>query len=348
MSSRTDSTDASTAVNPAAWIAWFAAVALIPLVTRNPLYLSLALATVLGVYLSIPRRGGAARAWLIFVVVGSSLALVSVAFNVLTVHVGDRTFARLPDALPIIGGPLTLNALAYGLLSAIAISTLLIGAATFNTAVRQGDMIRLLPGSFANLGVAGSIAVTTIPQTISAARDIFDAQRARGQQFRGVRDARHLLLPLLGTSMERALTLSEALETRGFGASAATASPPPARSKVVTMAVPGVLLVAALFLLGSGRVAGGLVALIAAVSVAVALGPRHARRTKFHPLAWNRPSNVTVAAAMTSALTMLLVPPLRGATLAYDTFPQLTAPPFDLVIGLAILLLLVPAWWGSQ
>jgi energy-coupling factor transport system permease protein len=267
---------------------------------------------------------------------------------VLTVHVGDRTFARLPDALPIIGGPLTLNALAYGLLSAVAISTLLIGAATFNTAVRQGDMIRLLPGSFANLGVAGSIAVTTIPQTIFAARDIFDAQRARGQQFRGVRDTRHILVPLLGTSMERALTLSEALETRGFGASAATATQSEAWRRLLLVIFPGGLLVAALFLLGSGRVAVGMSALVAAVGAALAFGPRHACRTKFHPLAWNRPSSVTVAAAMTSALTMLLVPPLRGATLAYDTFPQLTAPPFDPVIGLAILLLLVPAWWGSR
>lgn len=332
-------------INAAAWIAWFAAVALIPLVTRNPLYLALALTTVLAVYLSIPRRGGAARAWRLFVIVGSTLALVSVVFNVLTVHVGDRQFATLPDSLPIIGGPLTFNALLYGLLSAAAIATLLISAAAFNTAVRQGDLIRLLPGSFTSLGVAGSIAVTTIPQTIAAARDIYDAQRARGQQFRRAQDARHILMPLLGTTMERALTLSEALETRGFGASVRSPVSPSPMRRWLTVALPAILLVATL-LLGTGRLTQGLAALVLALISALMLAPRQARRTRYRPLRWNLPSQVVVLAAGMSAVTLLLAPIMFGASLAYDTFPRLSAPQFEPVIGAGIMLLLAPAWWS--
>ncbi|HUG14868.1 MAG TPA: energy-coupling factor transporter transmembrane component T [Thermomicrobiales bacterium] len=347
MTSRRDAAVAGDAVNAAAWMAWFAAVAVVPLTTRNPLYLALALTSVLAVYLSLPRLDGAARAWRLFVVVGSSLALLSVGFNLLTVHAGDRPFAWLPDRLPVVGGPLTFNALAYGLLSAAAISTLLIAAAAFNTAVRQGDLIRLLPGGFASLGVAGSIAVTTIPQTIASARDIYDAQRARGKQFRGVRDARGILVPLLGTSMERALTLSEALETRGFGASAMAAQTHP-RRRLHVIAIPAGLLVVALLLLGGGRVALGLGALAAAVAAALALAPRRGRRIRYRPLVWSRPSMVVAATAFVSALNLLLAQPARGATLAYDTFPRLDAPPFDPFIGLGLLLLLAPAWWGRR
>lgn len=341
-------TNSGTTVNAAAWIAWFAGVAIIPLVTRNPLYLTLALVVVVAVYLSLPRRGGSARAWRLFVVVGSSLALLSVAFNVLTVHAGDRPFARLPDSLPIVGGPLTYNALVYGLLSAAAIATLLIAAAAFNTAVRQGDMIRLLPGSFASLGVAGSIAVTTIPQTISAARDIFDAQRARGQQFRGVRDMRHILVPLLATSMERALTLSEALESRGFGSSARQPQRVPARRRSLGAALPAIALLTSLFLLGSGQLAAGLALLLAAAATAIAFVPRRATRTRYQPLIWNPASLVVSFAGAFSAMTALVVAPLRGAARAYDTFPRLDAPPFDPILGLAILALLAPAWWGQR
>jgi energy-coupling factor transport system permease protein len=339
-------------VNAAAWGLWFAAVAVIPLVTRNPLYLALALLVVLAVYLSLPKAGGAARAWRVFVMVGATLALVSVLFNVLTVHIGDRVFARLPEGWPIIGGALTWNALVYGLLSAMAIATLLLAAATFNTVVRQGDVIRLLPGRFASLGVAGSIAVTAVPSTMATARDIYDAQRARGQQFRGVRDARGLLVPLLGTGMERALTLAEALETRGFGASASGVPQLVTRPTLpgrLVVGVPVVLLAAALALLGAGRVIAGLSALGLAVVVALRVVPGSGRgrvtRTRFRPLRWDTASLVVAGASVTSALGMLLMPGLSGTTLAYDSFPRLNAPPFAPPIGMAILLLLTPLFW---
>jgi energy-coupling factor transport system permease protein len=364
---------ASTArVNAAAWGLWFCAVAVIPLVTRNPLYLVLALLVVLAVYVSLPKRRGAARAWRLFVIVGASLALVSVLFNVLTVHIGDRAFARLPEDWPIVGGPLTWNALVYGLLSATAIATLLLAAATFNTVVRQGDVIRLLPGSFTSLGVAGSVAVTAVPGTIAAAHDIYDAQRARGQQFRGPRAATGLVLPLLGSGLERALTLAEALETRGFGASAAGKDVPPARPsrgaaplapsppgdhprqgqqapgdprlRPITI-VPVAFLTTALALLGTGRVWVGLVMLGIALWVALRLGRERQERTHFRPLEWNVASSFVAGASLASGVGLLLGPALTGGTLAYDTFPRLSAPPFEPLLGAATLLLLAPLWW---
>lgn len=330
-------------INPLAWLLWFVGVASVPVISRNPFYLVLDLLVVLIVYLSLPRAGGAARAWRLFALVGSTLALLSVGFNLLTVHVGDRVFATLPDALPIVGGNLTWNAFIYGSLSALAIATLLIAAAAFNTAVRQGDIIRLVPGGFAGLGIAGSIAITMVPQTIAAGRDIYDAQRSRGHRFRGLRDARSLIVPLLGSGLERAVTLSEALESRGFGASVAVAEPPAPRRLPLFGAV-GVLALS-LLAIASGQLAIGLVLMAGAVAFGLRATPSRNRRTRFRMLEWNAASLAVAGAGVAVLVIFTVLLTLTGTILAYDPFPRLTMPPFNPLAGALLLLLLAPIFW---
>ena len=329
--------------NAAAWLAWFAAIALVPMLSRNPLYLVMALLVALAVYLSTPRSGSLARAWRLVLLIGTTLATFSIGFNVLTVHAGDRVFARLPDALPIVGGPLTWNALVYGVSSALAIATLLVAAATLSAAVRQADLIRLLPSRVATLGVAGAVALTLVPQTIAAARDIYDAQRARGHRFRSPRDAISLLAPLLGAGLERALVLAEALETRGFGSSARQVARP--RRWPALAGAAGVT-TAAVALIGFGRVLPGVALLIAAMALAAASAPARSQRTRFRPLVWDIPS--VVLALVAGLAIVLLGLALIDGMLTYNPFPRLTAPPFDPLIGGAILLLLTPTIWSGQ
>jgi energy-coupling factor transport system permease protein len=256
------------------------------------------------------------------------------------VHVGDRVFAELPEWLPVIGGPLTVNALVYGVCSARAISTLLFAAATFNSAVRHADLIRLLPRSFARLGLAGSIAISFVPQLMAAGRDIFDAQRARGVQFRSARDATGLLLPLLATGMERAVALSEALETRGFGSTAATAHT--GKRRPLLLGLAAVLLVGALALLSLGWLLPGAGLLAAACAAALAAVPTGAQRTRYRPLVWNLRSCLVVAGAL--GPIVLFIASLSGSLdLRFEPFPRLTAPAFSPLAAL-ILGLLAPAW----
>ena len=324
-------------INALAWLFWFLGAATLPLVTRNPLYLALNLAIVMVVQLARPTGGGAAHAWRLFAYVGSVAAVFSIGFNILTVHVGDRVFAELPDWLPIIGGPLTVNALVYGLSTALAISALLFAAASFNSAVRHADLIRLLPDPFARLGVAGSIAIAFVPQMMAAGRDIYDAQRARGVQFRRARDASGLLVPLLATGMERAVALSEALETRGFGHAAG--APRDSGRRLAGYGIAGALLLAALALLALGRLIPALLTIAAAVSVAVLASPTHrARRTRLRPMVWNRASWLVVAGA--AGPPMLFVLSLTsGLDLRFEPFPRLETPEFSPLAALTLGLL---------
>lgn len=329
------------AINAVAWALWFAGVTVVPLTSRNPLYLALNLLVVLAVFFSLPRGSGQASAWRLFAYIGSGVATLSIGFNVLTVHVGDRVFARLPEALPIVGGPLTINALAYGIISASAIATVLFAAATFNSAVRHADLVRILPGSLARFGVAAGIALLFVPQTIAAGRDIYDAQRARGHHFRGLRDARAFVVPLLSTGLERALLLSEALETRGFGASAVVVQPRRGQSMLTLGAAAGIVM--ALVALGAGSYGLGVICLGASVVLALSRSSGQSQRTRLKTTEWNLGSVVVASAASAALVVLLLGRTVTDLKLAYDTFPRMDDPAFSPAAGAAILLLVLPA-----
>lgn len=326
-------------INPVAWLLWLAAIGAVPLTSRHPLYLALVLLVVIVAHLSIPPDARTGSPWRLFAYVGSTVSVLSIGFNVLTVHTGDKPFAELPDSWPIIGGPLTYNALVYGIASALAISSLLFAAATFNTVVRHIELIRRIPRSFQQFGVAGAIALSYVPQTIQAGRDIYDAQRARGHQMRSVGDARAFLVPLLGTGLERAVQTSEALETRGYGSRPTGDGSPRVHRWRAGAGIA--LIAAALPLLATGRLLAALGLTVAAVLV-VALDWR-ARERRVHLSGWDRRS-IAMAGAATVALAIIGVAIATGDALSYSPFPRLVWPGFEPLIGFAIALQLLPAF----
>ena len=203
--------------HPIAWSAWLAAAALPALLTRNPLYLSLTLLACGVTYLALgqasPFAGGPlARSWGTFVRFGALLWLFTIPFTALTVHYGDLVLFRLPAGWPIVGGPITGEALLYGLASGLSIITLLLAFAAFNVAVDQARLLRLTPGFVYQLGIVAAIAVGFVPQLIAAWETIREAQQVHGHKVRGLRDLLPLIIPLLITALERAVHLAESME----------------------------------------------------------------------------------------------------------------------------------------
>lgn len=300
-------------LHPVAWLLWAGGCTLVVATTRNPLYLALVLLGAGGAYRAA-KDGGTIREtgetdgmhamrWAVIVRVVISLLGVSVLFNVLTVHAGDRVFARFPDALPvvggIIGGPLTVNALVYGLLAALATLTLLLAFAAVNAAVGYADLLRLLPTPLAGFGVTLTVAVGFLPQTFSALAEVREAQAVRGlPPPRGVRDLPPLLLPVLALGLERAVSLAEAMAARGFGM--------PTPLVHVGMDVPRV------------------------------------RRTTYRSLPWRVLDTVTAAGAVLSAIGIALTATI-GNALIYYPYPALLPPPFAPVVVVTLAPLLLPA-----
>jgi energy-coupling factor transport system permease protein len=283
--------------------------------------------------------------WRVVVRLALILAAVSVLFNLLTVHVGDLVLAELPSDLPLIGGILTLNALIYGLLSGVALVTLVLIGTTLGAVLDWMTLLRLLPPRLAMVSVAGSVAWAMIPRTLVAFTEIREAQMARGHRPRGVRGFLPLLVPLLAGGLERSFLLAEALEARGFGAEAAVA-PGWAwwRGVLVAITLSAAVIAAYALALGEPALAGGL-----AVAGAIALfastrrpgtDPPPAARTRYREPVWGRPEwtiSLAAAAVLVLQIGVLAVDP---AAFSFDPYPTLTPPPVNpgLLAGLGLLL----------
>lgn len=339
--------DRSRPLDPRAWLIWATAACLPPLVGRNPWPLAATLIAVLGVW-SVWGASSAGTRWRPLLRLALYFGVVSVLFNLLTAHVGNVVIGELPAHWPVIGGPLTLNALVFGLLSALAILSLVAVSATLGATLDWSAMIRLLPERMAPLAVAGSVAWSYLPRTTTAFAEIREAQAARGYRPRGLRDAAPLVMPLLAGGLERSLITAEALEARAFGAPLSAASEP--RPWQIAALLAG--LVAALtgaFSLAVGQTiaAGALLALAIGCLSAGFLSGRGRdpllRRTRFRDPIWEMPEWIVSGAAVAVLTAQIVVLALDPAAFRYEPYPSMTAPAISLPLLAALGLLLAPA-----
>ncbi|HQZ55268.1 MAG TPA: hypothetical protein PLG23_17525, partial [Thermoflexales bacterium] len=113
-------------MNAAVWLAWALAGAAVTLSARHPLYALLMLTIALISRETSPGDRRAISPWLLL-----TLPLFGAVFNALNAHVGDTVLLRLPEALPLIGGPITAEALAYGAVSGLSFAVLLVWFGVF-------------------------------------------------------------------------------------------------------------------------------------------------------------------------------------------------------------------------
>lgn len=335
--------------HPVAWLAWLIAAALPALSTRNPLYLSLALLAIAVVYLALGRRSPLARNWGAFVRFSAALWLFTIPFVILLNHHGTIIIARLPAHWPLIGGPLTLEALLYGLTGGLALLALLLTFAVFNVAVDQARLLRLTPGFVYQAGVVAGIAVAFVPQMVATWTAIREAQEVRGHRVRGVRDLLPLLLPLLVTALERAMQLAESMEARGFGGQmlAATAGQR-VRSQLVLLAGLATLSagVAGLgFWTDRPGLGGALLALGGGLLVWGFWDQgRRVRRSRYQRWLWTRADLIVLAVSLVAAGIWAAALLFNGNWLLYYPYPPYSPwPVFEPILGFTVLLLTAPA-----
>jgi energy-coupling factor transport system permease protein len=196
--------------HPLAWGAWTIAALAAAFIDRNPYLQALLLLVVLNVYL--PYRGGRrAGSWKF----GLALALVPIIFSAALSRFGQHVLFTLPP-IPIIGGRWTLDAVAFGASTGLALLLTVAVFAVLQTAVRSADFVAILPRPLYRAGTTLALALAFAPKTLAAFQSIREARQLRGQRT-GWRSAPALLLPLLLTTLERALQYGESLDARGFG-----------------------------------------------------------------------------------------------------------------------------------
>jgi energy-coupling factor transport system permease protein len=196
--------------HPLAWCAWATAALAAALIDRNPFLQALLLLIVINVL--IPYRGGhRIRNWKL----GLALGVVPIVFSLALSRFGTHILFTLP-AIPIIGGRWTLDAAVFGASTGAALVLTVAVFGVVQATVRSADLVAILPRPFYRVGTTVALAIAFAPKTVASLRSIREARQLRGQRA-GWRSAPQLLLPLLLTTLERALQYGESLDARGFG-----------------------------------------------------------------------------------------------------------------------------------
>jgi energy-coupling factor transport system permease protein len=323
-----------------AWLIWLASAAAVTAFTRNPLYLTLLLVVYALVYETCDRLRSEGT-----IVEPGRFALIAVLlgalFNGLTTHFGETVLVILPDWLPLIGGPITGEALIYGATNGLVLGALFIAFSVMSVTVPVRDLIGYVPRAFHPLAVVSAIAVTFVPSTRRQFRQVREAQAVRGLRVRGLRDWLPLLMPVLIGGLERALQLAEAMTARGF------AHGDPERAR--TPWSEGLLVLGLLALLGGGvlrllpvqtwlsslMLGGG----VGGVVVAIWLAGKGVARTRYHRASWSGRDFIAVGLGLLALGVLLLG---GGSSRQYSPYPVLAWPPFQVRVGIGLLGLLGP------
>ena len=331
-----------------AWLLWTLGAAVPALLIRNPLYLAIIGLAAAVVYAAAGQGSDQAQSWRALLKIGALMWFVAIPLNALMVHQGRYVLFRLPLDWPLVGGAITLEAMAYGFVAGLAIWVLLLIFATFNVCVDASELLRLAPPFLYQAGVVTSIALTFMPQMLSSAREIREAQRIRGHRFRGWRSLLPLFVPLVTTGLEHAIQLAESMEARGFGGELTGMSPRQGNRLRLAMIVALAMALAGLFLqtyyrqrpeLGLALLVAAGVALIACFA---ALG-RHVRRSRFRRTDRSAADLVVAGSGLIVALGVVAVRAMDRMALIYYPYPPYSPfPAFDPLVGALLMLLAVP------
>jgi energy-coupling factor transport system permease protein len=327
---------------PHAWLLWAATASVLALTLRNPLYLVIILLAARLVALVLTPKDTGLR--FSFGRLALTIFVFSILFNVLTVHLGQTVLLRLPANWWIIGGPITLEAVVYGALSALILVTLLSIYLAFQGAMPASELIGIAPGALQSVGLVVIIAMSYVPQTVRQLQRVKEAQEVRGQAWRGLRDARPILIPLLIGGLERAMNVAETMVARGYGSIGDRPEDMRIRAGMV----------AALFVcLGGWALTfwhpwpGRLALALGVIAVGLLywhLG-RRAPRTRYFPRSWTRWDSLFACLTLLPLAVAAASPYLFDIqSLSYTPYPLATWPPFDARQGAAIALLAFPAF----
>lgn len=147
--------------------------------------------------------------------------------------------------IPVVG-PLdvTTDELHEAALNALRLTALALAFSAY-ALLLDHDRLVAAAGFARRSALAVALATRLVPSLERDAIGLAESVRGRGVQLEGARGYATLLSPLVAGSLERATTLAEAMEARGFGRAGATRAPrPPWRTRdrlVMGLAALGVV-----------------------------------------------------------------------------------------------------------
>ena len=227
-------------MNARAVAAWSACCLFIVLSTTNPVYKVMVLAAAL---CALVVGAGLRRIRGLLVAV-LFIAAFAILLNFVSAHLGATVLFALPDQIPAVGGPYTLEALVFGASGGITIAAAIVAAAPFSLLLDSHEVMDALPAPLSRTGVAIASSLNLVPAVATSFVEVSEAQRLRGWRPRGPRSWMEVVVPVVLTSVEGSIQLAESMEARGFGSGARTTMAAHAlrRSDWLLVAVSGLAL----------------------------------------------------------------------------------------------------------
>src|SRR5712692_9185426 len=189
-------------MNARAVAAWSATCLFIVLSTTNPAYKAVVLVAALAALAGLRRIRGLLLAALL-------IATFAALLNFVPAHLGSTVLFELPEQIPAIGGPYTLEAMAFGASGGITIAAALLSAAPFSVLLASHEVMDALPAPLSRTGVAIAASLNLLPAVATSFVEVTEAQRLRGWRPRGPRSWMEVVVPVVLTSVEGSIQLAE-------------------------------------------------------------------------------------------------------------------------------------------
>ena len=343
------------ALHPVAWWIWALGMATAASRTTNPLLLALVLAVV--AFVVSARRTDApwARGFVAYLYLGLFIIVMRVVFRTLfDGQHGEHVLFTLPE-IPLpdaaagirIGGPVSLEGVLAAFYDGLRLATLLICLGAANVLANPKRLLKSVPSALYELGVAITVALTVAPQLVESGLRIHRARKLRGEAGRRTHLFREVVIPVMTDALDRSLLLAAAMDSRGYGRTAAV----PRAARVVT---------GTLVLVGLGGVCVGTYGLLdtttprglglpvlvlgmASAGAGFVLGGRRVRRTRYRPDPWHL-TEWGVALCGVVVATVLFVAADVDPSNLNPSLQPLTWPPLPLGASAGILVGILPAW----
>ena len=333
-----------------AWAAWAGMVMTLALTSTNPLYLGLIFLCVVLVATLIPRDERQANGIRALALFGGFMLLISLGIAVVNGSYGEHILFNVPGpAIPAwlgglrLGGPVAAEGLAAAGVRGLAILCVFLAFAVLNAAVTPQRLLRSAPAALFHAGLVVTIGLALLPASIEDLRRVREMRALRGAPG-GWRELPALVVPAILGGLERSMRLAEAMEARGF---AATAADPRQR----WYAAAG----AAALVAGAGvwyyyPAARALALLLVALGLAglvswAILGARAQRATRHRPERLMARDRAAVALSAAVVAAAVAGPALGWLDFGYNPFAGLVWPTFAPVEAVVVL---VSAWPAAR
>jgi energy-coupling factor transport system permease protein len=332
-------------LHPGAWWLWALGLGAAATRTANPLLLGLIVAVATLVVSARRPQAQWAGAYTVFLRLALLVIVIRVAFAIVFgLRVGTTTLFTLPSlVLPdwmagvTVGGPVTAEMLVIALIQGAQLATLLICIGAANSLASPVRLLKALPPGLYHVGVACVVALSLAPRIMINVRRVMQARRLRGRPTKGLRAAAEAAVPVLESSLDDAINLAAAMDTRGYGRTAsASPSEKAVQASLVLVGLMGIAL--GLFAaLGASGWGWAMLAIGVAMAVTgIVVAGRKVQRTRYRPDPWSWQETLTAASGLLAAAAVI-------ATRADGISVPLTWPDLPLLATLAILLAASPA-----